>query len=575
MADYPPSLRNEASRFNTRPPKPGGPTDDDRAEVLLYLPISRAEDKSSAWNALFQSSLGDKCAKFIDKRAIGRSYPAKQGNSDTPPGTRVFGNDAARNLLREFDDLIDYTKRLEKGEKGGQVEKGEQADKGKKVEGKGEQDSSSLYQKFVDAYGPELTANKDLGTLIDLAIRWSEGELTVRLRNLAYYITRDTTTSYNDKARKENLIRRENINRAVHRGRIEYDVLWILSTHGHVGRRGPEFRGLKGLAEVSFESLYRVTVDQAATIVRLALETNAKGDLTENGRLFNHVIYIINSYQSWRDQVLDLYDRTVNPPSDWNRDIIGRIRAYRQEQWKARGGLEVDLTYEAYLDHVFRIVHMIQSNLKPTLSDMEAYHRQKNHFIETVKSSYGKIYTLRELEIAFNMPLAILRKEEGIMGKPVSANKLPQLDISLDWVPLPPPLEYPRKDLPEKTEWTHTTIDRNLKRSVKPKDLARPPPVGRSAIERTLSDTPVSMMARGVHWVDDSPPDSEEEEYGIATSRGSGPRRDLDDDAAALGIDTSVSYWGPSERGSQRKRTAADDYEYTAPTPKRLRRTAF
>ncbi|KAL7624991.1 hypothetical protein AAE478_004205 [Parahypoxylon ruwenzoriense] len=319
-----PRVAHPASRRRLKPskqvmPEPSDGLEEENVDVLIYLKNikkSKGEDVQDAVQRLYPGNV----AGFIQPRSISSTFAI----AGTP--TYVFGNDDARDLMLDYDENIDFNRHL--------------------IQLRSE---SGLRRKFEDAFGHEMVGPRRLDTLIDIVISLTQKYMVIRQRDLSYNMIRDTTYLNQDIFATRNRV--QQANPYVHNSSLQTDLLWVTSTHYHRGV--PLFENTGASSTAFFLGWYRMTINEASWLVRLAKEKDAEGQRTQLGLNFGWIVEFINQLLRWRSVIMEFMYR-----SPANADERGDI-------WKNHGGLAVDVAYDHFLQSIFKIVYAVQSGTPP------------------------------------------------------------------------------------------------------------------------------------------------------------------------------------------------------------------
>ncbi|KAI1398253.1 hypothetical protein F4819DRAFT_469111 [Hypoxylon fuscum] len=123
-----------------------------------------------------------------------------------------------------------------------------------------------IRQKFLTAFGPEVAAEgRDVGVLVDMALNWSKQHLKARSRNLTSHVYWDPSVGYTDDGTfRAERIREARANQAIHLPRLQDDLFWVVSSN--IDRDDASFRDSQARTTAFFESVYRMSVEEAITL---------------------------------------------------------------------------------------------------------------------------------------------------------------------------------------------------------------------------------------------------------------------------------------------------------------------
>ncbi|KAI5865415.1 hypothetical protein GGS23DRAFT_426096 [Durotheca rogersii] len=404
-------LSEPASRYTWKPLRsaqlPSAGLENERpVDVVLYL-RGVTKRRNETISALVRRLNPATFATQLISEPI-TAAPSVGGNTQNnrPVPVPVYGNEDARKLFTEFDDVIDLARYL-----------------------RGGADDESRKERYTAAFGPQVTGHMSLNALIDMTLEFAQRYIAIRFRTLTTNITRDVTTDHDF---RRSIGGRDLINMMVHEPVLEEDMLWTNASHIH--QNLDMFQDTRPATVTYFQSWYRMTINEANTLVRFARERAQDGSRTEVGYRFGWIVNFINKFLSWRSQLLDYIGRSKGPAGNtW--DPQGQHReaniGFHRGLWQQHGGTRIDAAFEYFLIAVFQVVATLQGG-RPTSVSWTRVEAEVRGFCEVA---------------SLEMVTSSLRGRPGVVSQLQAAGfpgnfrtmdsrySVPRPEIPFEWIP--------------------------------------------------------------------------------------------------------------------------------------------
>ncbi|KAI2466724.1 hypothetical protein F4781DRAFT_404923 [Annulohypoxylon bovei var. microspora] len=347
----------------------------ENANILLYLknvPAGRVtEIRNNLRNFVTgsQSSAGDDNNLVIEPGVIGVEYDRDPNDPFGRIRRPIYGNDAGRELLTEYDEATDRLK---------------EAPISTPARSEEEQNIRDLYQ---DAFGPHFISGMSLVKLTELSLFWVRFRLKVRLREFNNYVFNDFNAGIpNSQTRRYRDIH-FSVNQLVHKAVLAEDILW--ARFPHVDPDETIFKSTKALTEAHFEAIYRLRVDEATAIVYWAISVQRypngspmldwmdKPIRTYPGELCSWLVQVICKFVEWRYWVVGLLKR----------------RRLNAASWRQRGGVMIDNLYEQTLQDFFPILRCFQTDAQVSDAQQRSFEKSVHYLFAVIKQRSWTLIT--------------------------------------------------------------------------------------------------------------------------------------------------------------------------------------
>ncbi|KAI0119003.1 hypothetical protein F4814DRAFT_223258 [Daldinia grandis] len=298
-----PAVFDDVNKPRYRNYKFGKTADDrDRASILIYIkdiPVNSAFPRAGVLNRL-----PEPLHRYVNYAPVGLEY------HDDGRTSNIYGNDAAQELLTEFDSVIDF------GRNGSQL----------------------VQTRFTDAFGQDAIRGMNLDEMLSLVILWCHSWFTSRNRFLESSLNStpgawQRMPVYRDNQRRTNLA-----NDNLHAPNIEIDALWVCVPS--IYTVAPAGRHTRGVTNSCFRNMYRLNRVEALSIMHIAKQKDAIGNSTRYGRIFRWITYFITQYVRWKATVFEQYARML--PHNHLHLTHEERKTYQANQWDQDGGRQIE-----------------------------------------------------------------------------------------------------------------------------------------------------------------------------------------------------------------------------------------
>ncbi|KAI0378227.1 hypothetical protein F5Y04DRAFT_165379 [Hypomontagnella monticulosa] len=363
VSNYPP-LDRPNSRFHKRPKnaRPAPPTSGNHEKdvnVLLYVNNGPRKNVDESGRDYARRFITGPPADQIKPNSIGVDYN---------DGRAIFGTKAGQDLLDELDSAIDLIR----------------------VQGSGNQDIDRMIRNMFGhsaMYGSNTTSRAE--SIIFLASLYC----AIRFRFLSNGLYGEPNARFAHHALADIDRKRWAGNTLAHTASLETDLLWARYQHISHQNIGP-FRNTEATSHTFFEYMYRMTINEAASLVRLATETDAQGNRAPNAPRFGIIVNLINKFVSWRGKHTEMWSQSMK-----QMRIEPRQRINHWAEW---GGVEVDRAYENFISSVLSAVSAVQRGQRVMPAHIESIRRASYHLTQTARELENSFWQHQDHQGAYD-----------------------------------------------------------------------------------------------------------------------------------------------------------------------------
>ncbi|KAI0848561.1 hypothetical protein F5Y00DRAFT_262348 [Daldinia vernicosa] len=272
----------------------------DRASVLIYLqdiPVNATFPRTGVLNRI-----PEELHQYINYAPIGLEF------QDGRVATNIFGNDAAHELLAEFDSVIEFSNN----------------------------GSQWIHDTLTEAFGRDAFRGLTLPEMLSLVKGWCHGWFTARNRFIEFGMNHCVSVWQRPEVYAANRQRTDIANEVLHAPNIEFDAVWVCVPNVNV--TAEVGRNTRGMTNAGFRALYRLNRIEAIAIMRIAKQKSRDGTSTRYGRLFRWIVYFINQYTKWKVTVYEQYCMM----SQRSYDDHAAKKNFQTQEWDKHGGKTIE-----------------------------------------------------------------------------------------------------------------------------------------------------------------------------------------------------------------------------------------